>query len=88
MSSKNHDYSTRSKEPTNVTDTLSKIENKLMNSISDLNDEVINLKEIIIKKLQDKTAVFANKVSKLEDKIKNLETQNNKLDHYYHRKNV
>ena len=59
-----------------------------MNSISDLNDEVINLKEIIIKKLQDKTAVFANKVSKLEDKIKNLETQNNKLDQYYHRKNV
>ena len=59
-----------------------------MNSISDLNDEVINLKEIIIKKLQDKTAVFANKVSKLEDKIKNLETQNNNLDQYYHRKNV
>ena len=59
-----------------------------MTSISDLNDEVINLKEIIIKKLQDKTAVFANKVSKLEDKIKNLETQNNKLDQYYHRKNV
>ena len=70
MSSKNHDYSNRSKEPTNVTDTLSKIENKLMNSISDLNDEVINLKEIIIKKLQDKTAVLANKVSKLEVKLK------------------
>ena len=88
MSSQNHDYNTRSKEATNVTDTLSKTENNLMTSISDLNDEVINLKEIIIKKLQDKTAVLANKVFKLKDKIKNLETQNNKLDQHYHRKNV
>ena len=48
--------------------TLSKIENNLMASIRDQKDEIINLKEIII--LQDDNAVLANKIVKLEDKLK------------------
>ena len=66
--SQNHDHNTRSKEATNVMDTLSKTENNLMTSIRDLKDEVINLKEIII--LQDDHAILANKIVKVEDKLK------------------
>ena len=34
----------------------------LMTSISDLKDEIINLKEVIIKKLQDDNAMLANEL--------------------------
>ena len=66
--SQNRDCNTRSKEARNVMGTLSKIENNLMASIRDQKDEIINLKEIII--LQDDNAVLANKIVKLEDKLK------------------
>ena len=47
-----------------------------MTSISDLMDVIIiNLKEIIIKKLQDDNTILANKVVKMEDKINNLKIQ-------------
>ena len=48
----NHEYNTRSKKATNFTNTLSKIENDLMTYQLSKN-EIINLKEVIIKKLQD-----------------------------------
>ena len=88
MSSQNHDYNTRSKEATIVTDNLSKIKSTLMTFISNLKDEIINLKEIIIKKFKDDKALLANRVVKLEDKIKNLEIKNNNLDQHNCRKNV
>ena len=84
MSSQNHDYNTRSKEATIVTDTFS----KLMTFISNLKHEIINLKEIIIKNFKDDKALLANRVVKLEDKIKNLEIKNNNLDQYNCRSNV
>ena len=69
---------------TNVTDNLSKFETNLMTSISDLMDVIIiNLKEIIIKKLQDDNTILANKVVKMEDKINNLKIQNTNLSFRY-----
>ena len=44
-----------------------------MTSINNLKDEIINMKKIIIKKLQDDSAMLANKIVKLEDKMNNLE---------------
>ena len=52
MLTQNHECNTRSKEATNFTNTLSKIENDLMTYQLSKN-EIINLKEVIIKKLQD-----------------------------------
>ena len=80
MSSQNHGYNSRSKKAANVTNTLYKIENNLRTSTSDLKDEIINLKEIITKNdngndnaiVQNDNAMLANKVFKLEYKIKNL----------------
>ena len=55
-----------------------------MTSISDLMDVIIiNLKEIIIKKLQDDNTILANKVVKMEDKINNLKIQNTNLSFRY-----
>ena len=88
MSSKNYDYNTRSKDATIVMDTLSKIKSTLMTFTSNLKDEIINLKEIIIKKFKDDKALLANRVIKLEDKIKNIEIKNNNLDQYNCRNNV
>ena len=87
-SSQNPDYNTRSKEATIVTDTLSKIKSTLMTFISKLKDEIINLKEIIIKKFKDDKALVASRVVKLEDKIKNLEIKNNNFDQYNCKNNV
>ena len=56
--------------------------------IKDLRGEIINLKEIIMIKLQDNNTTLANKVVKLKDKIKNLEIQTNNSDQYKHRTNV
>ena len=84
MSSQNHDYNIRTKEATIVTGTLS----KLMTFISNLKDEIINFKEIIVKKFKDDKALLANRVVKLEDKLKNLEIKNNNLDQYNCRSNV
>ena len=45
----------------------------LMTSINILKDEIVNMKKIIIKKLQDDSAMLANKIVELEDKMNNLE---------------
>ena len=90
MSSQSHsrDYNTRSKESLSVSDSLAKIESKLSNSIDGLKDEIINLKEIIIKKLQDDNTRLSNKVAFLEDKIMKLEIESNQIDQYSRRNNV
>ena len=54
----NHKYNTRSRDTTNtdlpdLLSVLSKVESNLMQNITNLKDEVINLKYIIIKNLQD-----------------------------------
>ena len=54
----NHEYSTRSKDTINADlpnhlSALSKVESNLMQNITNLKDEVIDLKDIIIKNLQD-----------------------------------
>ena len=59
-----------------------------MQNITNLKDEVINLKDIIIKNLQDENKRLKTKVNVLENKIIDLEIQNNNLDQYSRRNNV
>ena len=59
-----------------------------MTFISNLKDEIINLKEIIIKKFKDDKALLANRGVKLKNKIKNLEIKSDNLDQYNCRNNV
>ena len=59
-----------------------------MQNITNLKDEVINLKDITIKNLQDENKHLKTKVNVLENKIVDLEIQNNNLDQYCRRNNV
>ena len=89
----NREYNTRSKDATkadqpDLLSALSKVEPDLMQNITNLKDEVINLKDIIIKNLQDENKHLKTKVNVLENKIIDLEIQNNNLDQYnYSRRN-
>ena len=65
-----------------------KVESNLMQNITNLKDEVTNLKDIIIKNLQDENKRLKTKVNVLENKIIDLEIQNNNLDQYSRRNNV
>ena len=59
-----------------------------MQNITNLKDEVINLKDIIIKNLQVENKRLNTKAKVLENKIIDLEIQNNNVDQYSRRNNV
>ena len=82
--SSNHEYHTRSKDtintdPPDLLSVLSKVESKLMQNIANLKDEVINLKIMIIKNLQDENKPLT-KVNVLENKVIYLQIQKNNAD--------
>ena len=89
----NHEYNTRSKDTINadqpgLVSALSKVESNLMQNITNLKDEVINLKDIIIKNLQDQNKRLKTKANALENKITDLEIQNNNVNQYSRRNDV
>ena len=75
-------------DPPDLLLALSKVGSNLMQNVTNLKDEVINLKDIIIKNLQDENKRLKTKVNVLENKIVNLEIQNNNVDQYSRRNNV
>ena len=88
----NHEYHTRSKDtintdPPDLLSVLSKVESNLMQNIANLKDEVINLKIMIIKNLQDENKPLT-KVNVLENKVIYLQIQKNNADQHSRRSNV
>ena len=77
-----HEYNTRTKK-NEFQDALASLEVNLNNSIksikSDLKDEINNLKDVIIKRLQDENVILRNRCSNLEQKLIEFETSTNKL---------
>ena len=69
-----HDYNTRSKEMSDfkIVDEISKLREELAEnfkkSFTDINDEIINLKEVTIKNLQNEKRLN-DEVSQLKEKI-------------------
>ena len=59
-----------------------------MENITNLKDEVINVNDIIIKYLEDENKRLKTKVNVQENKIIDLEIQNNNVDQYIRRTNV
>ena len=53
-----------------------------MQNITNLKDEVINLKDIVIKNLQEENKRLKTKVNVLENKIIDLKIQNNNVDQH------
>ena len=89
----NHEYHTRSKDninadPPELLSAFYKVESNLMQNITNLKEEVINLKDIMIENLQNENKRLKTKVNVLENKIIDLEIQNNNVDQYSRRNNV
>ena len=60
----------------------------MIQSINSLKDEIINLKDIVIKNLQDENARLKRKSEKLENKVAILESNHNDLPKYGRRNNA
>ena len=61
---------------------LDKLEKSIVQSINSLKDEIINLKDIVIKNLQDENARLKVKCEKLENRVAILESNHDDLAQY------
>ena len=69
-------------------DSLDKLEKSKIQSINSLKDEIINMKDIVIKNLQEENARLKVKFEKLENRVAILESNHNDLVQYGRRNNV
>ena len=85
-----HDYNTRNKKKSAEMsqDLVNKLEKSIVQSINNLNDEIINLKDMIIKNLQDENTRLKEKREKLENRAVILESNHNDLAQYGRWNNV
>ena len=90
-----HDHNTRSKKHLSFEDAMEKMESNILEQISSLKvdvrsmkDEFLNMKDVIIKRLQDENALLRSRCSKLEDKVVSLESSVNQVEQYGRRNNI
>ena len=69
----------------NIIDSL---KDEISNGNSRLKDEISNLKDTVIKRLQEENQILRQKCNKLEVKIVKLETEQNSLAQYGRRNNI
>ena len=69
-------------------DSLDKLEKSIVQSINSLKDEIINLKDIVIKNLQGENTRLKVKYAKLENRVAILESKHNDLAQYGRRNNL
>ena len=69
----------------NIIDSL---KDEISNGNSRLKDEISNLKDTVIKRLQEENQILRQKCNKLEAKIVKLETEQNSLAQYGRRNNI
>ena len=76
MAIMSHDYNTRTKkqkEENNKSVAKANLETKLLDGLSSLKDEVINLKDVIIRNLQEENAKLRSRFEALENKFNHWE---------------
>ena len=90
-----HDHNTRSKKQLPFEDAMEKMESNILEQISSLKvdvrsmkDEFLNMKDVVIKRLQDENALLRSRCSKLEDKVVSLESSVNQVEQYGRRNNI
>ena len=83
-----HEHNTRTKEEAVISnEALAKIEENIISTINCLEEEIINLKDIVIKRLQEENKL-QEKCSKLENDIVSNEFSVNALEQYGRRNNI
>ena len=84
-----HEYNTRTKKEAVVSsEALAKLEKNIISTINCLKEEIINPKDIIIKRLQEENKKFREKCSKLENGVVSDESSVNALEQYGWRNNI
>ena len=90
-----HDHNTRSKKQLSLEDALEKMEGNILEQISNLNVEVkcmkdgfLNMKDVLIKRLQEENELLRSRCSKLENKVVSLEQSVNQVEQYGRRNNI
>ena len=90
-----HDHYTRSSRKMSLEDAIANLHSDLSEKITNLTtavrstkDEVINLNEKSIRRLQDENKLHRAKCSKLENKIVSLEWSINQVEQYGRRNNI
>ena len=90
-----HDDNTRSKKQLSLEDALEKMEGNILEQISNLNvevksmkDEFLNMRDVIIKRLQEENELLRSRCSKLENKVVSLEQSVNQVEQYGRRNNI
>ena len=83
-----HEYNTRNKEAVVSNEVLAKVEENIISTINCLKEEIINLKDILIKRLQEENKKLREKCSKLENDVISNESSVNALEQYGRRNNI
>ena len=90
-----HDHNTRSKKPLSFEDAMEKMESNITDQISSLKADVnsmkdgfLNMRDVIIKRLQDENELLRARCRKLEDKVVSLETSVNQVEQYGRRNDL
>ena len=80
-----HEYNTRTKK-SDFQEALASLEQNITNSIdsikTELKEEINNLEDVIIKRVQDENEIFRDRCSKLEHKLVESECSTNNLEQY------
>ena len=88
-----HDYTIRGKKQElvikmNQDSQMKDMENNILSSINSLKDEIPNLKEIVIKNLQNENEKLRQKCERLDRRCAKYESDHNALAQYGRRSNV
>ena len=84
-----HDYNTRTKKESVVScECLQTVEANIINNINSLKDEIISLKETVIKRLQEENERLSDKCKQLENRVAFIELSHDALEQYDRRNNL
>ena len=90
-----HEHNTRSKKQLTLEEAMEKMESNILVQITDLKndvksmeDEFLNMKDIIIKRLQEENEILRARCIKLEDNVVSLESTVNQVEQYGRRNNI
>ena len=72
----------------NFAEKISKLRNNLVGNFHDLRNEIISMKNIIIKKLQNENAQLKETITNLQHKVIILETATNFVEQYDRRNDI
>ena len=82
-------YNTRKKKESVVSsESLLTLEANIINNMNSLKDEIISLKHMVIKRLQENNEILRDKCQQLENRVALIESSHDVLEQYGNRNNL